>query len=140
MCHKQKWLMVFFTWVKVVAHVLASAHAMACINWRRLHTHLQVLNEKLSPNLQIQITNFLFLLNISPVTVSKWNWCFKKNFIVPFYGWGSTAPRLEPLWGGSLLFTTKFPEIPGTHIQFHILAWSWTDISQCPPVVLSTPK
>ena len=22
---------------------------------------------------------------------------------------------LEPLWGGSLLFTTNFPEIPGTH-------------------------
>ena len=33
----------------------------------------------------------------------------------PFYGWGSTASRLEPLQGGSLLlFTTKFPEIPGT--------------------------
>ena len=31
------------------------------------------------------------------------------------YGWGSTASRLEPLQGGSLLFTTKFPEIPGTH-------------------------
>ena len=31
----------------------------------------------------------------------------------PFYGWGSTASRLEPLRGGSLLFTTKFPEIPG---------------------------
>ena len=29
-----------------------------------------------------------------------------KNFMVRFYGWGS---------GGSLLFTTKFPEIPGTH-------------------------
>ena len=28
-----------------------------------------------------------------------------------FYGWGSTASRLEPLQGGSLLFTTKFPEI-----------------------------
>ena len=28
---------------------------------------------------------------------------------------GSTASRLEPLRGGSLLFTTKFPEIPGTH-------------------------
>ena len=27
------------------------------------------------------------------------------------YGWGSTASRLEPLWGGSLLFTTKSPEI-----------------------------
>ena len=32
-----------------------------------------------------------------------------------FYGWGSTASRLEPLQGGSLLFTTKFPETPGTH-------------------------
>ena len=31
------------------------------------------------------------------------------------YGWGSTTSRLEPLRGGSLLFTTKFPEIPGTH-------------------------
>ena len=40
----------------------------------------------------------------------------KKNFMAPFfYGWGSTASRLEPLRGGSLLFTTKFPEISGTH-------------------------
>ena len=39
----------------------------------------------------------------------------KKNFMAPFYGWGLTASRLEPLRGGSLLFTTKFPEIPGTH-------------------------
>ena len=30
--------------------------------------------------------------------------------MVPFYGWGSTASRLEPLRGGSLLFNTKFPE------------------------------
>ena len=31
------------------------------------------------------------------------NFCFcliKKNFIAPFYGWGSTASRLEPLRGG----------------------------------------
>ena len=35
--------------------------------------------------------------------------------MVPFYGRGSTASRLEPLQGGSLLFTTKFPEISGTH-------------------------
>ena len=34
--------------------------------------------------------------------------------MAPFYGWGSTASRLEPLRGGSLLFTTKFPEVPGT--------------------------
>ena len=39
----------------------------------------------------------------------------KNNFIASFYGWGSTATRLEPLQGGSLLFTTKFPEIPGTY-------------------------
>ena len=32
-----------------------------------------------------------------------------------FYGWDSIASRLKPLRGGSLLFTTKFPEIPGTH-------------------------
>ena len=35
--------------------------------------------------------------------------------MAPFCGWGSTALRLEPLRGGSLLFTTKLPEIPGTH-------------------------
>ena len=34
--------------------------------------------------------------------------------MAPFCGWGLTAPRLEPLRGRSLLFTTKFPEIPGT--------------------------
>ena len=38
----------------------------------------------------------------------------KKNFMASFYGWGSTASRLVPLPGGSLLFTTKFPDIPGT--------------------------
>ena len=38
-----------------------------------------------------------------------------KNFMASFYGTGSTASRLEPLRGDSLLFTTKFPEIPGTH-------------------------
>ena len=32
-----------------------------------------------------------------------------------FYGWGSNASRLQQLRGGSLLFTTKFPEIPGIH-------------------------
>ena len=32
----------------------------------------------------------------------------KKNFMGPLYGWGSTALRLKPLQGGSLLFTTSF--------------------------------
>ena len=35
--------------------------------------------------------------------------------MAPFYGWGSSASRLEPLRGGSLLFTNEFPENPGTH-------------------------
>ena len=35
--------------------------------------------------------------------------------MAPFYGWDSTATRLEPLRGGSLLFTIKFPDIPDTH-------------------------
>ena len=39
----------------------------------------------------------------------------KTNFMAPFYEWGSTVSRLELLRGGSLLFTTKFPEVPGTH-------------------------
>ena len=39
----------------------------------------------------------------------------KKNFMAPFYAWGSTASRIQPLRGGSLLFTIQFPEIPGTH-------------------------
>ena len=33
--------------------------------------------------------------------------------MAPFYEWGSTPSRLEPLSGGSLLFNTNFPEHPG---------------------------
>ena len=36
-------------------------------------------------------------------------------FVAAFYGWGSTASKLEALQGGSLFFPKKFPEIPGTH-------------------------
>ena len=52
--------------------------------------------------------------------------------MAPFYRWGSTASRLEPLRGGSLLFTTKFPEIPGTHFGNPALA--------PPPLPLPPPK
>ena len=54
----------------------------------------------------------------------------------PFYGWGSTASRLELLRGSSLLFITKFPEIPGTHfinfgrmrgwVDLVAVQWYWT--------------
>ena len=41
----------------------------------------------------------------------------EEDFIALFHGWGSSSLRLqwEPAWGGSLLFTIKFPEIPCTH-------------------------
>ena len=39
----------------------------------------------------------------------------KKSFMAPFYAWGSIASSPEPLRGGTLLFTNKFQEIPGTH-------------------------
>ena len=40
-----------------------------------------------------------------------------KNFKLygHFFWWGSTAPTLEPLRGGSLYFTTKIPQTPGIH-------------------------
>ena len=57
--------------------------------------------------------------------------------MAPFYEWCSTASRLEPLQRGSLLFTTKFPEVPGTHFidlgRMKGLSQPWSD-----PVVLNT--
>ena len=50
--------------------------------------------------------------------------------MAPFYGWGSTTSRLQPLRGGSLLFTTQFPEIPGKDER---LSRPWSH-----PVVLNT--
>ena len=35
--------------------------------------------------------------------------------MTPFYGWSLTVSRLQPLRGGSFLFTTNLPEISGTH-------------------------
>ena len=76
----------------------------------------------------VRMSKDVYVSSFFPVTARLWNSlpakCFpltydlnktlkKNNFMAPFYGWGSTTSRLEPLQGGSLLFTTKFPEIPG---------------------------
>ena len=53
----------------------------------------------------------------------------KKTLWPPFYGWGSTASRLEPLRGGSLL---KFPEIPGTHFIDLRRMKGWVDLGATP--------
>ena len=65
------------------------------------------------PDTAIQERNKTTIFELTFPFETKLN--FKKNFMAPFYGWGSTASRLEPLRRGSLLFTTKFPEVPGTH-------------------------
>ena len=48
--------------------------------------------------------------------------------MAPFYGWGSTASRLEPLRRGSLLFTNKFPAISGTHFTHLGRMKGWVDL------------
>ena len=60
----------------------------------------------------------------------------KKKLYGPFSWMGSAASRLMPLRGGSLLFTTKFLDIPGTHfiglgrmkvwVNLGATQWFWT--------------
>ena len=49
------------------------------------------------------IQSGLHLLYQFEKLIHLWGLKKKKNFMAPFYGWGSTASRLEPLRGGSLL-------------------------------------
>ena len=52
---------------------------------------------------------FPFMLTFGQTTC-RGNLKKKQNFMAPFYGWGSTASRVELIQGGSLLFRTEFPE------------------------------
>ena len=45
-----------------------------------------------------------------------------------FNGWDSTTLKLESLRGDSLLFTTKFPEIPGTNFTNHGRMKGWINL------------
>ena len=62
---------------------------------------------------------------------------FLKKLYDPFLLMGFNCLKAtEPLQGGSLLFTTKFPEISGTHlidlkktrgwVDFEATQWFWT--------------
>ena len=74
---------------------------------------------KMTKNYRILIVEYIFKV---------------KNRMVLFYEWGSTSSRLEPLQRGSLPFTTKFSEIPGTHfISLGKMIQPWSH-----PVVLNT--
>ena len=59
--------------------------------------------------------------------VKKKKWNYNKN-MAPFYGYGSAASGLEPIRGGSLLYNTKFPEIPGTHFINLRRMKGWVDL------------
>ena len=64
----------------------------------------------------------------------------KKNFMPPFYEWCSTVWRLGPLQGGSLLFTTKFPGIPGTHFMDIRRMKGWVDLGATQWFWIQDPK
>ena len=50
--------------------------------------------------------------------------------MVPFYGWGSTASRLEPFRRSSLLFMTKFPwYMIECQYLLHLSFWKQTSIN-----------
>ena len=57
--------------------------------------------------------------------------------MVPFHGRGSTASKLQPLQGGNLPFTTKFPEIPSWYSFYRL--WKDQRLSRpwSHPVILS---
>ena len=58
---------------------------------------------------------YLYLYIYIYVPIYPYNNIMYINFMVPLYGWSSTASKLQPLRGGSLLFAIQVPEIPGTH-------------------------
>ena len=123
--------------INKVNNLLLKAH---CKVWDNLITECPL---KMMKNVFYFTLKALFVLKIFKFL----SWPFghvekmaqlKKNFMPPFYGWGSTASRLEPLQGGSLLFTTKFPEISGTHftnlgrmkgwVDLGATQWFWTQV------------
>ena len=82
-----------------------------CLQPRSIFAWIIPLRNIISP------TQYYFPNHRSIILILKCSFLWKKKLYGPFHGWGSTASRLEwePLWGGSLLFTIKFPEIAGTH-------------------------
>ena len=93
--------------------------------WRDLYmdSTMATISGIFTSQLQSCVCSFFFFLK-------------KKNFMGPFYRRGSTVSRLQPLRGGSLLFTTKFSDIPGTHftdlgrikswVNLGATQWFWT--------------
>ena len=66
--------------------------------------------------------SILVITGFCKTVASKWSYFLNRLSTISnkykkasFYGWGSTAARLQPLQGCSLLFANHLPEIPGAH-------------------------
>ena len=87
----------------------------------------------LSGNIFLMLYAIKDIINIFNCLLKKTT---KKTLWLTFYGWVSTFSKLEPLLGGSLLFTNKFPETPCTHfidlwrmkgwVNLGTTQWIWT--------------
>ena len=95
---------------------------LACQNVKIHSTKLKMVYNQIS---ELFFSASLKVLAIESSSCRAFN--FKKLY-GPFLWWGSTASRLEPLQGDSLLFTTKFPEIPGTHFIDLRRMKGWVDL------------
>ena len=91
-------------------HVISNAHVPMIIDSVNRRG-----KSKRKPN--VDIYNALMSgIDRSDQMLSYHSALLKKKTLWPLFMDGVQLPQgLEPLRGGSLLFTTKFPEVPGTH-------------------------
>ena len=83
---------------------------------------------------QIKTCSVHFFCFIATLSISKRHmWNLKKKTLYPFLWMGFNCLKAtEPLQRNSLLFTTKIPEIPGTHLinlgrkKGWVGQWFWT--------------
>ena len=86
---------------------------MVYYEYHKLYEELLQSNVDASIHLALEVFNFQLERNLEHGLNPDIN---KKDFMPPFCGQSSTTSRLELLLSrGSLLSTTKFPEIPGNH-------------------------
>ena len=99
---------------KMINHIVLYEQLSLMLSWSNWSLSKFVLPGKLK-----DFWNFKSFLVTKTSTCSKLFFKKKKKALwTLFYGRGSTVSRPKRLQGGSLLFTTKFPEIPGTHFIY----------------------
>ena len=81
--------------------VLAGVSQGSILGPLLLFIHINDLPDELKSNVKLFANNTSLFSIVKDENEKLLNF----NFMAPFYGWGSTAARLQPLRGGSLLFT-----------------------------------